>query len=385
MSGKVGFRGPGDRAWSDAEINDPVARGVSLRTEPQARAELRIGSDTIDLAGSSEIAIADLRERVVEITVRRGRIGLGVGRIGDGESVEVDIPRGGVWLLRPGQYDIAAGDGEAPSRVVAFAGEARFFGGGSEVTADAGTAALLGPGAPSATGEVAAPDAFSQWCRGRAVDEARLAAAYFVSPAISGLAALDGAGKWKAAAGYGEVWVPGALPAGWAPYRDGHWRWVAPWGWTWIDDEAWGFAPSHYGRWAFVDQHWAWVPGGYAAHPVYAPAVVGFLGTPGVGLSFAEGTGPAVAWFPLAPGEVYWPSYTDESRLYPQVEHARHRRPWDRPAPRRWRAAGGDHQRRLRQPDICQRGPAAGFCRRAGGRRRHCCSCRASGCAMRRP
>lgn len=313
VSGKAGFRGPGEMAWSDAEINDPVARGVALRTDPYARAELRIGSDTIELAGATEIAIADLREQVVEIVLRRGRIGLGVGRVGDGKTVEVDIPGGEVWPLRPGQYDIAAGDGEAPSRVAAFAGRAQFFGGGSEVTADRGTAIVLGgPGGPGVTGEVAAADPFSQWCRGRAVDEARLAAAWFVSPAVSGLAALDGAGKWKAAAGYGEVWVPGALPAGWAPYRDGHWRWVAPWGWTWIDDAAWGFAPSHYGRWAFVDQHWVWVPGGYAAHPVWAPAVVAFLGTPGVGLSFAEGTGPAVAWFPLAPGEVYWPSYTGD-------------------------------------------------------------------------
>ena len=312
VSGKVGFRGPGEKAWSDAEINDPVARGVSVRTDPQARAELRIGSDTIDLAGATELAVADLREQVVEIAVRHGRIGLGIGRIGDGEKIEVDIARGGVWLLQPGQYDIADGDGDAPSRVAAFAGRARFFGGGSEVTADAGTAALLGPGSPGAIGERVAPDAFSQWCRGRAVDESRLVAAYFVSPAISGLAALDAAGTWKDAAGYGEVWVPRAPPADWAPYRDGHWRWVAPWGWTWIDDDAWGFAPSHYGRWALVGQHWVWVPGGYAAHPVWAPATVAFLGTPGVGLSFAEGSGPAVAWFPLAPGEVYWPNYTDD-------------------------------------------------------------------------
>ncbi len=315
VSGNVGFRGPGEAAWSAAEINDPVADGVALRTDPHARAELRIGADTIDLAENSEIRVAELRERVVEIVLRRGRVGLGIGRIGEGETVEVDIPRGEVWLLRPGQYDIAAddGEGEAASRVAAFAGRARLFGGGSEVTADAGTAIVLGDaGGPGITGEVAAADPFSQWCRGRAVDETRLAAAWFVSPAVSGLAALDAAGRWQAAPGYGEVWVPTAVAADWAPYRDGRWRWVAPWGWTWIADAAWGFAPSHYGRWAVVDQHWAWVPGGPAAHPVYAPAVVGFLGTPGVGLSFAEGTGPAIAWFPLAPGEVYWPSYTDD-------------------------------------------------------------------------
>ena len=47
-------------------------------------------------------------------------------------------------------------------------------------------------------------------------------------------------------------------------------------------------------------------------NPVWTPAVVAFLGTPGVGLCYADGRGPAIAWFPLAPGEIYWPSYTSD-------------------------------------------------------------------------
>jgi hypothetical protein len=45
---------------------------------------------------------------------------------------------------------------------------------------------------------------------------------------------------------------------------------------------------------------------------MFAPAVVAFLGTAGVGLSVADSSVPAVAWFPLAPGEAYWPAYTDD-------------------------------------------------------------------------
>jgi hypothetical protein len=40
------------------------------------------------------------------------------------------------------------------------------------------------------------------------------------------------------------------------------------------------------------------------------PAVVAFLGTRGVGLSVADSTAPGIGWFPLAPGEAYWPSYS---------------------------------------------------------------------------
>jgi hypothetical protein len=118
---------------------------------------------------------------------------------------------------------------------------------------------------------------------------------------MAGYAELDAYGHWAIAPGYGEVWYPN-VPAGWAPYTDGGWVSIEPWGWTWIDAEPWGFAPSHYGRWAFVDEKWCWAPGTYTPSPVYAPALVGFLGGPAIG--------PQAAWFALAPGEVYWPSYS---------------------------------------------------------------------------
>jgi hypothetical protein len=64
---------------------------------------------------------------------------------------------------------------------------------------------------------------------------------------------------------------------------------------------------------------WGWVPGAQSADPVYAPALVAFLGTAGVGLSYPDATGPAVAWFPLAPGDVYWPGYTKDLDLIRRI------------------------------------------------------------------
>ena len=53
-------------------------------------------------------------------------------------------------------------------------------------------------------------------------------------------------------------------------------------------------------------------PGNDGDTPGFMPAAVAFLGTAGVGLSYPDAFSPAVAWFPLAPGEVYWPSFTDD-------------------------------------------------------------------------
>jgi hypothetical protein len=212
-------------------------------------------------------------------------------------------------LSVPGRYDIEAGEGDRLSRIAVFEGMARFAGASGDRRVEEGQAAVLTDQEPvdAAAIETAAADDFILWCRDRDHDETRLAAPYYVSRYMTGYAELDSAGIWKINAQYGPVWFP-TESAEWAPYRFGRWSWIARWGWTWIDDRPWAFAPSHYGRWALIDDNWAWVPGNYVAHPLYAPAVVAFLGTPGVGLSSEDGA--TVAWFPLAPGEAYWPSYT---------------------------------------------------------------------------
>jgi hypothetical protein len=264
VSGNVSVRASAE--WLDAELNFPLAAGASLRTGAQARAEIEIGADRIELAPETEVEITKLADRALQVAVGRGRIRVSLRQLGDGEGIEVVVSGEGVPLSRPGRYDI-----DAPSGRVAVS-----------------------------TDEGAQSDLY----------ETPLAAPYFVSSRMTGVAELDAAGSWEWTAEFGTVWVPTGLPDDWAPYRNGHWRWIAPWGWTWIDDQPWGFAPSHYGRWAFAGERWVWVPGSFVEHPVYAPAVVAFLGTAHVGLSVAGRIGPAIGWFPLAPGEVYWPSYT---------------------------------------------------------------------------
>ena len=309
VSGNLNLQVSSGTAWADAELNQPIFAGEALRTDSRARGEIRIGAKTIDLSNGSEIEIASLLDGVTQILLSRGRIGLRLREAGENEAVEIDVPQGAVWLQVPGTYDIAAGDGEGPLRVGVLGGRAQYAGAGGDRRIEAGQVAVLSGSetADAASIEPVAADDFVAWCRDRDNDDTHLAAPYYISRYMTGYDELDGAGVWKINAQYGPVWFP-TQSEDWAPYRFGHWSWIALWGWTWLDDQAWGFAPSHYGRWALIDDHWAWVPGNYVARPLYAPAVVAFLGTPGVGLSSAEGA--TVAWFPLAPGEAYWPSYS---------------------------------------------------------------------------
>jgi hypothetical protein len=142
---------------------------------------------------------------------------------------------------------------------------------------------------------------------------------------VAGYDDLDQYGRWDNQPGYGNVWMPTSVASGWAPYHDGHWAWIAPWGWTWVDDAPWGFAPYHYGRWATFGGRWGWIPGPYDATPVYAPALVAWIGGgrggSGFSLSFSIGTVAAVGWFPLGPREPYFPSYQASRGYFTRVNN----------------------------------------------------------------
>jgi len=322
VSGNLAFHTAEQTEWSAAAVNYPVGTGASLWTDDEARAEIGIAPDTIDMASGTELDVVELDERVTRLSVPQGRIILHLRRLDQGQSFEIDIPRGAVQLQQPGYYDIDAGIQDKPARVAVFEGSAQFVGNGADFVFKAGDAAMLnGINPVAATLEPAVADAFVEWCRSRDYDAKRLAAPYHVSPNMAGYVELDEHGRWDAAPGYGEVWYPN-VPAGWAPYTNGRWVWVAPWGWTWVDAEPWGFAPCHYGRWAMVGESWGWVPGAFEPSPVYAPALVAFLGGPGVGLFAAGAVGPQVGWFPLAPGEAYWPSYTADPSYIRRLNQA---------------------------------------------------------------
>jgi hypothetical protein len=331
VEGDVSIRLPankGSGAWSDAGLNDPVAAGMAVRTAAGARAVLRVGADLIAFSGGAEAEIVKLDDAGATIALQRGRLGVRLAESDKGRAVQISLPGGAVLLSAPGEYDILAGEAKSPARVAVFAGEARVAGEGLDTIVASGSTALL-----SGTDSVAMmsgamlpgssdADGFVAWWRAQPHDAVDAPVLRHVSAALTGHEMLDEYGGWESVAGIGDVWFPKDLPHDWAPFRYGHWRWIGRWGWTWIDDKPWGFAVSHYGRWTLVGGsdseagRWGWVPGKRPAkdgdEPGFMPAAVAFLGTAGVGISYPDAFSPAVAWFPLAPGEVYWPSFTSD-------------------------------------------------------------------------
>jgi hypothetical protein len=306
--GAVSFRPAGEDDWVTAVPNRPMVTGDDLWADEDSRAEVHVGSAALRLGAKTGITFLALDDRTTQIRLAQGSLIMRVRHLDDDDSYEVDTPNLAFTLLQPGEYRIDVSEDGNQTITTVWHGRGRVTGGGFTYTVLANQSATF-TGSDHLDydlGQIPNEDGLDQWAFDRDEREDRADSANYVSREMTGYEDLDEYGDWSYVAGYGPCWRPRAIAVGWAPYRFGHWVWVGPWGWTWVEDEPWGFAPFHYGRWASVSGGWFWVPGPVVVRPVWAPALVAFVGG-APGFRFSVGVG--VGWFPLAPGEVFVPGY----------------------------------------------------------------------------
>lgn len=313
LGGTVSFRPGDDTAWAVAVPNSPVTSGDALWADNAGRVEVEIGSAEVRLDQQTELDVERLDDAALQFSVPQGSAMLRLRSLAAGETDEIDAPNAAIQMATIGEYRVDVTPDGATTSISVFSGSATVSAGGSSFSVDAGQVATV-QGDSTATynlADIGAPDAFTQWSRTRdaRIDAAVAAASRYVSPYMPGTADLAADGSWADDATYGPVWYPRTVVVGWAPYRYGHWVWRGRWGWTWVDDAPWGWAPFHYGRWAYIHNRWGWCPGRVIAPPVFAPALVVFVGGSGWSAAVSFGPGDGVGWFPLAPDEVYRPPY----------------------------------------------------------------------------
>jgi hypothetical protein len=302
--GKVSFQPSGETDWSEASVNRPVTTGDRLYTDQGARAELEIGPFAVRLAQGTDVTLANLNDQLVQLGVGQGTLRMTIYEMPANNSVEIDTPNGALLLQTTGSYRVdTAPDGNS-TQVTVNAGSLQISAGDLSQTLQGGQAVELTGTGPvmASTLSLPPPDDFDKWCAERDRRIETSASVQTVGSAVPGGEDLDTSGQWTTEPDYGPVWVPASVPAGWVPYRNGYWAFIEPWGWSWVEAEPWGYAPFHYGRWVHLGAVWAWVPGPVVVAPVYAPALVAFVGGPGFGVSVQ-------AWFPLGPREPFLPWY----------------------------------------------------------------------------
>jgi len=325
-SGAVSFEPAGTEDWVDAVVNRPMTTGDKLWADQDARAEVRIDSLALRLGAQTGFSFLNLDDKVVQVRLTEGSLNVRVRRLDDDQTLEIDTPNLAFNVLRAGSYRIDVNENGDTTVVTVRDGQGEVTGGGSAYPVHAGDSATF-TGTDELNADVQGygdDDDFDRWSSGRDRRWDRSSSGRYVSDDAVGYEDLDDNGGWRDVPEYGTVWFPHTTIVGWAPYRYGHWVWISPWGWTWVDDAPWGFAPFHYGRWVVVGGVWGWVPCpprprvvtvAYV-RPVYAPALVAWVGGPHFGVGVATG---GVAWFPLGPRDVYTPSYHVSQRYVERV------------------------------------------------------------------
>jgi len=288
--------------FSAAIVNDALTTGDRLYIDVGANAELETGQVTVRLGQQTDLTITAMTDALQQFGLAQGSVHLRSLALTAGTAVELDTPNIAVTVLQPGDVRVDVDPDGGATTVEVSSGQVQVEGNGFQQVLQGGQTVRLEGSNPitSQAMDAAVPDGLDQFSNDRD-------AAYqtgiegedgYVNPATIGAEDLNGNGDWETDPDVGAVWYPTGVAAGWVPYSCGSWTWIAPWGWTWVGCEPWGFAPFHYGRWEHRGSRWGWIPGAPVVRPFYSPAMVAFVGGPGV-----------TAWFALGPHDTYVPWY----------------------------------------------------------------------------
>ena len=283
--------------WQQGLINTPIREGMRLATG-DGRAEVEFESGAVAWISSNtvlefpQLILAD-GARVTQLSVKQGTASFYV-KAGKRESFVVQA--GAVHIRVPGSARFRVDIFDDGGSITVLHGSVQVDANGRVGPLQSKTTLTFHIDSPEQyqTASNPARDGWDRWVASRsdAVQTARYDSESYLSSSVDyGAADLSFYGGWMTLPGYGYVWQPWGIGAGWSPFFNGSWSNFGAYGPTWVSYEPWGWLPYHYGGWAHSPFYgWVWVPGRFGP---WSPATVSWLRTP-----------QGVGWVPLAPREV---------------------------------------------------------------------------------
>jgi hypothetical protein len=324
--GAVSFHDAQDANWTAASVNDALTTGDSLWTQPNARGEVSVSGTRVRLDQSTQLDMLKIDDSATRLQLDQGRLDIKTFSVDTSQPYEIVTPRGTVKLEAQGDYYVESGSTQDPTRLGVRSGAAQITGLNGQVLAvRAGEVGEITGDAQSPqlqTIQSAPPPVPQYWAQRD--QQITYADPQYLSADVVGYEDMQAYGGWSNDPDYGQVWSPNTVPDGWQPYSTGAWAYSDPYGWTWVDEQPWGFAPYHYGRWANRNNRWFWVPPEHGQHAVYAPALVAFIGGAELGVAIGNAGASPVGWFPLGPREAYVPPYTNNRAYYDRINTDAH-------------------------------------------------------------
>ena len=258
------------QGYEKAFLNLPITQGMKIRTGKSGRAELefedssslRIIPDTV--IEIPQLSLRDSGAKVSEIHLQEGTAYINFLGSKDDE-LSLTFVREKVALTHAAHLRVDVGDTDAAVAV---------FKGGVDVVGPAGTVQVdrnhtasfdLLDNDRHQLAKNVEEEPFDSWDkRQNEYDELYAAKAQSnYSPYAYGTSDLNYYGNFLTLPGYGMLWQPYLVGAGWDPFMNGAWAFNPGFGYGWVSGYPWGWTPYHYGSWVFLPQYgWAWQPGG---------------------------------------------------------------------------------------------------------------------------
>ena len=110
MEGSVSFQPSGETEWVEAVANRPMTTGDKLWADQNSRAELQLGSASIDLAPNTGFSFLNLDDNTVQIELSSGILNVRVRELDRDDVFEIDTPNQAFTVSQPGSYRIEASE-----------------------------------------------------------------------------------------------------------------------------------------------------------------------------------------------------------------------------------------------------------------------------------
>ena len=274
--------------YEKALRNMPITQGVKLWTKAGGLAEVEFeDGSTVRLTPNTivefpQLFLHDSGAKVSTVAVRQGTAYFNIGKQ---KKDEFTVQIGGQHMAIRDAATFRVNRNDAQAKLSVTKGELDVQGpAGDAKVAKNHTLNINLSG--QQTYEVAkgvAPDQYDKWNK----QEGQFQNQYNYNNAATGswpysfgLADLNYYGNYFYTPGWGWLWQPYYMGAGWDPFMNGAWSWYPGVGYTFVSQYPWGWMPYRYGNWAFVPgMGWAWQPGGFYgwnAAPVIVDAPAGY-------------------------------------------------------------------------------------------------------------
>ncbi|HEV2961204.1 MAG TPA: DUF6600 domain-containing protein [Candidatus Angelobacter sp.] len=270
--------------FENATLNVPIVQGDQLRAGSSGWAEVEFeDGSTIRLSPGTALVFSELRllsngGTATSVDVDQGEAEFKVNHHDQGEF-NVTARNKTIVLKHSSRFRVTTLN-SAPLEVAVWKGEVDVQdpNSGQEITVkkkETFALDLLDPARYDLEKGVES-DGLDQWSTQRDEYLSTYAKSnYSNSPYQYGVSDLNYYGQYYNVPGYGNMWQPYGVNAGWDPFANGYWNFT-PGGYVWVSAYPWGWMPYRFGHWQFVNGYgWLWRPpsAGYWSTWNYCPPV----------------------------------------------------------------------------------------------------------------